>query len=346
MGRPKRPARERYEQIVRTILILLLFAAVAIHIFRENRPRTYVIADGSREITCTTFATEPEEILLRAGVELASQDRYRQESGRITICRAGRVRLIYHGQEQSVVSEGETVGHLLARLGISPGEGEVLSHDLNERIADGMTLRVDSVTTRQEVYTTTLAHEVKTCTDVTLPAGEEQVLIDGKDGELQRTAEVTYRNGVETGRRIFSQQVTIPAVTELVAVGTGDAVPEEKPAQVVIGDGYIRLPDGQILTYTHTDNVRATGYTHTDAGCDLITSTGTTVRRGTVAVDPRYIPYGTRMFIVSHDGYVYGMAVAEDCGGAIKRDRMDLYFPTYEECIAFGWRRCTVYFLG
>ena len=39
--------------------------------------------------------------------------------------------------------------------------------------------------------------------------------------------------------------------------------------------------------------------------------------------------------------YVYGVAEAEDCGGAIKRDRMDLYFPTYEECIAFGWRTCT-----
>ena len=82
-------------------------------------------------------------------------------------------------------------------------------------------------------------------------------------------------------------------------------------------------------------------------GCELITSTGTTVRSGTAAVDPRFIPYGTRMLIVSHDGErYYGIATAEDCGGAIKRDRMDLYFPTYQECIEFGRRRCTIYFLG
>ena len=43
--------------------------------------------------------------------------------------------------------------------------------------------------------------------------------------------------------------------------------------------------------------------------------------------------------------YVYGIAVAEDCGGDIKGDRMDLYFPTFNECIQFGRRVCTIYFL-
>ena len=72
-----------------------------------------------------------------------------------------------------------------------------------------------------------------------------------------------------------------------------------------------------------------------------ITSTGVTATTNhTIAVDPSQIPYGSKVVI---NGQVY---VAEDCGGAIKRDRMDLYFPTYEECIQFGRRRCTLYFLG
>ena len=244
MGRPKRPARERYAQILRTMLILLVFAAVGWNLIRGELPKTYVIADGSREITCTTFETEPEQVLSDAGVMLEGADFCREESpGRITVFRTGRVQVIYHGRAQSVASEGETVGRLLERLEIFPGEGDVLSHDLQTPIADGMTVCIDTVTTRREVYTTTLVHDVQTCTDVTLPAGEEAVLREGRDGELQRTAEVTYRNGVETERRILSETVTIPAVTEVVAVGTGDAVPEEAPARVVIGDGYIRLPD-------------------------------------------------------------------------------------------------------
>ena len=110
-----------------------------------------------------------------------------------------------------------------------------------------------------------------------------------------------------------------------------------------------------MLTYTHSDTVRATAYTHTDEGCDAFTATGTVVHWGTVAVDPRYIPYGTRMFIMASDGsYVYGIATAEDCGGDIKGDRMDLYMPTYEQCREFkeqiadpefeGYCHCMLYY--
>jgi 3D (Asp-Asp-Asp) domain-containing protein len=155
---------------------------------------------------------------------------------------------------------------------------------------------------------------------------------------------VTYINGTEAQRTVLSQTLVRPPVTEVIAVGTGEKTEQTQP---VISDGFITLPTGEILTYTDTATIRATAYTHTDAGCDLITSTGTTVRWGTVAVDPSRIPYGTRMFIIANDGsYVYGIATAEDCGGDIKGDRMDLYMPTYAQCREFGRRRCTLYFLG
>ena len=174
------------------------------------------------------------------------------------------------------------------------------------------------------------------------------MLTKGADGELQCTAEVTYTNARETSRTVLSRTMTAAPVTEIVALGTGEAPDKPAPnAMPLIEDGFIRLPTGEVLTYSGTARVRATAYTHTDEGCDRITYTGTTVRVGTVAVDPRYIPYGTRMFIVSDDGcYIYGLSVAEDCGGAIKRDRIDLYFPTYDECIQFGRRNCTIYFLS
>ena len=56
---------------------------------------------------------------------------------------------------------------------------------------------------------------------------------------------------------------------------------------------------------------------------------------------------GTRMFIVSDDGqYIYGIATAEDCGGGVKGNHIDLYFDTTYECFQYGVRTCTVYFLG
>ena len=69
---------------------------------------------------------------------------------------------------------------------------------------------------------------------------------------------------------------------------------------------------------------------------------------GVVAVDPRWVPFGTRMFIVTNDGeYIYGIGTAEDAGDQnIKYNRIDLWYPTKEECIQFGYRECTVYILG
>lgn len=78
------------------------------------------------------------------------------------------------------------------------------------------------------------------------------------------------------------------------------------------------------------------------------TSTGKKPQPGYIAVDPRIIPYGTEMWIVSNDGkYVYGYAIAADTGGFIYSGTTlcDLYFNTYNECINFGRRDVTIYIL-
>lgn len=80
-----------------------------------------------------------------------------------------------------------------------------------------------------------------------------------------------------------------------------------------------------------------------------MTATGSSVRQGVVAVDPREIPYGTEMWIVSDDGqYVYGFARAEDTGGFIEWENgatVDLYMNTYSDCCVWGWRGAKIYIL-
>jgi len=326
------------------LTVLILFLLLTPTAFAK----TYVITDGERVITYTTFATDPAVVLDEAGMELDGSDTYTTQSGDVIAIRRGmEILLSYRGEATHVTSFGETVGELLARLDLDVSEQDILSQSLDTPVYDGMELRIDHIVTRQESYTATIPHETTLCTDASLPQGIQEVLIEGRDGELLHTASVTYRNGKEIRREVLTETQTIAPITEIIAQGTGEPRPDDSTDMPIIEDGYIRMPSGEILTYYKTDYVTATGYTHTDAGCDMITATGTTVHHGTVAVDPRFIPYGTRMLIVSHDGErYYGIATAEDCGGAIKRDKMDLYFPTYEECIEFGRRRCTIYFLG
>lgn len=67
---------------------------------------------------------------------------------------------------------------------------------------------------------------------------------------------------------------------------------------------------------------------------------------GVVAVDPRVIPLGTRLYIASTDGTAdYGYALPGDTGGAIKGNKIDLFFSTASQVRQFGRRNVTVYIL-
>lgn len=330
-------------------IVLAVFSFIAMlsqAVFAQN---TYMITDGNRVTYHTSFATDPVEVLDEAGFELGTDDTYTtQESdgvSEIYVQRTQTVTINNGGQILSTASRGETVEQLLTRLNIAVDPQTTVSQPLDAETTDGMEIVVNRTTYVTETYTQTIPYEVKELNDAKMIRGERQVLTAGSDGEMLCTAQVTYVNGVETSRTVLSSGVTQAPTNELVAVGT--AAEEEQPGELTIGDGIITTASGDVLTYERTMQVLATGYNKNDAGCGNYTAIGTPARVGAIAVDPTVIPYGTRMFIVSNDGkYIYGVATAEDCGGAIKGKRVDLYFDTQSECHAFGSRYCTVYFLG
>lgn len=82
----------------------------------------------------------------------------------------------------------------------------------------------------------------------------------------------------------------------------------------------------------------ASAYSAYDPGNSSYTATGSYLRKGVVAVDPNLIPLGTRLFIPG-----YGYAVADDIGGSIIGNRIDLAFDSHGEALAFGRRDIVVY---
>ena len=89
---------------------------------------------------------------------------------------------------------------------------------------------------------------------------------------------------------------------------------------------------GGAVAGLHTMTVTATGYSLTGK-----TATGVAVGYGIVAVDPSVIPLGTRMTVPG-----YGEGVAADTGGAVSGARIDLWFPTHAEALAWGTRTVTI----
>ena len=66
-------------------------------------------------------------------------------------------------------------------------------------------------------------------------------------------------------------------------------------------------------------------YAYTGGG---YTATGTKAKYGTLAVDPKVIPYGTKVYIKELDK----VFTAEDCGGGIKGNKVDIYMNSESAC--------------
>lgn len=336
---------------IRTAALVLTVICTLGFLSQTVMANTFVITDGDQVKTHITFATDPATVLDEAGFLLDEDDTYTTEHGNgvfeITVRRSQTVTIERDGEQLQVESYGETVAQLLNRLNI-PVDGDTrLSVPSATQTFDGMVLTVEQAVRVTENYVSVLPYEITYYNDPSLPAGVEAVVTEGREGQVACMATVVYENGREVSRTILSQTVLEHPVNQVVAVGTGAEQDVQAQCGLIIGDGIIITEDGQVLTYYDTLVVEATAYTHTDEGCDMTTATMTTVRIGTVAVDPTLIPYGTRMFIVTSDGeVVYGIATAEDCGGAIKGKRIDLYYPTTNDCWLFGRRDATIYFLG
>ena len=70
----------------------------------------------------------------------------------------------------------------------------------------------------------------------------------------------------------------------------------------------------------------------------VYTSIGAIAKAGTtIAVDPRVIPYGSEIQI---DGHTY---IAQDTGGAIKGNRIDVYFDDHQDALVFGRQKAEIF---
>lgn len=94
--------------------------------------------------------------------------------------------------------------------------------------------------------------------------------------------------------------------------------------------------------------VKATAYApgaHDNEQWGDKTFLGTTVRPGIIAVDPNIIPLGSRVYIKYPDGTGH-YATAEDTGGAIKGNRIDVAVSSVDKAYDFGIKNAKVYVVG
>jgi 3D (Asp-Asp-Asp) domain-containing protein len=121
-------------------------------------------------------------------------------------------------------------------------------------------------------------------------------------------------------------------------------------ASLTDAPGDVLSVDGRTFSILRRIRMLASTYTTGEPGVGTITYTGTRARVGEVAVDPRFLPLGTWMYVTGYrTPYLPPQGIlehAEDIGGAIKGDRLDIYLDAPRQALAeFGGQWVTVYIL-
>ena len=214
-----------------------------------------------------------------------------------------------------------TVGEVLQDMNINL-DGRTVYPPLETKITDGMIIHVlarKSFLSREEVE---VPFGTQVINDAEMAFGAKKVEKEGVKGKDLVTYENITRPGREQKIELDRQRIAEP-VNEIVRQGVAQSI--------LTPDGYVKYKKkiyGEATAYTWGGG--ATGHT----------SIGLWPKRGIVAVDPRVIPYYTKLYIPG-----YGMAIAGDTGGAIVGTRIDLFMDSLHECYQWGRRGVEIYIL-
>lgn len=313
--------------------------------FTYATENTITIADAGRApMRIVTSDTNVGKILSKQGIVLNDGDELNvaltdhvHNNGVIEIYRANTIQLTYMGETKTIATAKTTVAEVLNSLGILVDNDDKVEPALTTPVSEGLAVSVvlfdhHSVTVQEEI-----AYETQEVYNASLGTDERRVLQKGSNGVVEYEYNILCENGQEISRVLTHETRLSEPVAEIIECG-----PENVWELGVV-------PASRPKNYTRVERFHATAYDASPMDNGIWagkTSTGMPLVYGVIAVDPRVIPYGTKMYIESVDGqFIYGYAIAGDCGGAIKGKKVDLFFPNRSTCYQFGRRDVNIYFM-
>lgn len=302
-----------------------------------------VIDEGVRLVLHTTARTvgaalSEAGIKLEAGDQVVPPPETDAVAGlRVLITRAQSLLLIHDGQERVVRTRAASVADLLAAEGIALGPLDRVEPPLDADVRASTRVRVRRGWETVEELLEQRPFGEAWQPDPTLPLGEVREVRAGRNGTVRLVVRRLFEDGQEVESRVVSEQILEPPRDRILAFGTRP--PEGQPqTDGLPALGRVRAVLTMLAT-AYEPGPRSTGKSPGSPGYG-VTASGLPAGYGVVAVDPRVIPLGTRLYIPG-----YGFAIAGDTGGAIVGQRIDVGFATEEEALNFGRRMVDVYIL-
>lgn len=329
-----------------------------------------LVVDG-RVTTVETRGSLLQELLDEQAITLSPQDQISmplngaiQDGDRIIIDRAIPVKVTVGSTTKTIFTSQDTVDHVLKEAGITIQGEDIVQPAQNTKLTSNMNIDVVRVTKQKVKETEDRNFRVIKTADPSLERGDNRVIQRGEPGLMVNHYEKVYHNGKLVSKTKVSQEIERRTKDKIIAVGTKKVEEpvivqaaatdvKAKPAKLsgtkkvttakavennVVSRAGVDFKYSKVL-----NNVSMTAYSAEQQGIGTRTASGTRVTEGrTIAVDPNIIPIGWWVYIEG-----IGFRRAEDTGGAIKGNKIDVYYDSLKSAINFGRKSGrTVYVIG
>jgi len=340
---------------IRPLDVAIICIAVAISVTTgffvfNGLKRHVVINDNGREIVIKTMKATVREVLEQTGITVASDDYISMpfdaklakiQKSVIDIKRAVLVSIRVDGKDVDVKTYKDTVKEVLSDNAISVDENDkFVESQFGDKIVPNMDISIVRVDKKTVTEASSISFKTITKENNRLDLGTKNTVRQGKEGVREKIYNVVYENGKQTAKQLMKDIISTNPLDKIVEIGT---VLNYKTSR---GDTLRFSKAMDMKSTSYTASFADTGKSPGDPGFG-ITATGRQVKKGIIAVDPRVIPLGTRVYVeLPGTAADYGYAIAADVGGAIKGNIIDVYLGTTGEVNAWGVRKVKVYILN
>lgn len=357
--RRKEKKRRRLRRKISAIIMIIVLFTISISAIYNAGAKEITLTEinefeGTNEtITLKTYSDSVKDVLEQTGYSVGEADKINKsinseinDNDDIIIKRGKQITIKSDAGEQVVNITKSNTTDALVEAGYIPGEFDEVTTN-GETLADSDTIEIVSVSTTEETTQIPIEFTTEYIEDSNLLKGETKVVSEGQAGLKSITDKILYKDGNEVSRQTINEEIIVPVKNKIIANGT------KEPTVSTISSSPKKSKDtGNTINgmkYSKKITMTATAYSTSPSenGGYSVSAMGNPLGYGIVAIDPSIVPLGSKVYIESTDGsWTYGVASAEDTGGAIKGNRIDLcYSGSANEVNSFGRRSCNVYIL-
>ena len=343
-------------QVCFMLAAVITISSISIGATKLGNVSNDVLALSDTKVPATTFASQTQT-QAETQTQTTTVNPLDAEVKYNGLC---KVTIIKHaGNPQVVFVRQDTVRKALETAHTTVKRTDEINYKLSDKVFDGMTIVVNKVTYKNDTISKKLTYKEFTKKYPKLSTSHLS-----KDGKVlvNKTVEIKYINGKKAETKVKGISYEACDVVKRSSY-YGVESPGRKTVNKSKKKNGASLHYSELNTYSELTpkkdfqldkNGVPLNYSRKLTGvasaysCGSHTATGKRVKPGYIAVNPRQIPYGTKMFIRSSDGnYIYGYASAEDTGGFVSWGNTiaDLFFWSESTCRQFGRRSIEIYVL-